>query len=44
MHYLSGAIENPGINKAIIDILEGTMPAFDNRESKYFSQPQARAD
>ncbi len=36
MHYLSGAIENPAINKAIVDILEGTMPAFDNRDSKYF--------
>lgn len=37
MQYISGAIENPVINKAIVDILEGTMPAFDNRESKYFS-------
>jgi len=36
MDYLSGAIENPTINKAIVDILEGTMPAFDNRDSKYF--------
>ncbi len=35
MRYLSGAIENPSINKAIVDILEGTMPAFDNRSSKY---------
>jgi hypothetical protein len=33
--YLSGAIENPKINKAIVDILEGTMPAFQNRDSKY---------
>ena len=37
MNYLSGAIENPEINKAIVDILEGTMPAFTNRDSKYFS-------
>ncbi len=35
MRYISGAIENPNINKAIVDILEGTMPAFDNRDSKY---------
>jgi predicted ATPase len=36
MNYLSGAIENPKINRAIVDILEGTMPAFDNRQHKYF--------
>lgn len=35
MRYVSGAIESPDINKAIVDILEGTMPAFDNRDSKY---------
>lgn len=33
--YKSGAIENPEINRAIVDILEGTRPAFDNRSSKY---------
>jgi len=38
MRYLSGAIENPIINKAIVDILEGTMPAFKNRNSKYHEQ------
>lgn len=38
MKYLSGAIENPMINKAIVDVLEGTMPAFDNRESKYLAR------
>jgi len=37
MNYLSGSIENPKINKAIVDVLEGTMPAFDNRESKYLA-------
>ncbi|MHB1758104.1 MAG: TrlF family AAA-like ATPase [Leptospirillum sp.] len=37
MNYLSGAIENPKINHAIVDILEGTMPAFDNRQNKYLS-------
>jgi len=35
MEYLSGSIENPTINKAIVDILEGTRPAFNNRDSKY---------
>jgi hypothetical protein len=34
--YVSGAIENPVINKAIVDVLEGTRPAFDNRDSKYY--------
>ncbi|DAA87079.1 TPA: hypothetical protein CPT82_00695 [Candidatus Gastranaerophilales bacterium HUM_2] len=33
--YISGAIENPKINAKIVDILEGTMPAFKNREDKY---------
>ncbi|MBI2478992.1 MAG: hypothetical protein HYV60_10285 [Planctomycetia bacterium] len=33
--YASGAIENPAINKRILDVLEGTRPAFDNRDSKY---------
>ena len=33
--YHSGAIENPETNKKIIDILEGTKPAFQNRENKY---------
>ena len=36
MRYETGAIENPSINRAIVDVLEGTMPAFDNRDSKYF--------
>lgn len=33
--YLSGAIENPMINGHVVDVLEGTMPAFNNRGSKY---------
>lgn len=33
--YTSGAIENPAINRAIVDVLEGTRPAFDNRDAKY---------
>ncbi len=32
---VSGAIENPLINKNIVEILEGTFPAFDNRTEKY---------
>ena len=40
MKYLTGAIENPTINKAIVDVLEGTMPAFDKRDSAYFSEVQ----
>jgi ABC-type lipoprotein export system ATPase subunit len=34
--YEAGAIENPIINKHVIDVLEGTRPAFENRDSKYF--------
>jgi ABC-type lipoprotein export system ATPase subunit len=33
--YVSGAIENPEINKHVVDVLEGTMPAFQNRRDKY---------
>jgi ABC-type lipoprotein export system ATPase subunit len=36
--FQSGAIENPVINKAVVDILEGTLPAFDNRRLKYRKQ------
>lgn len=32
--YTSGAIENPEIRKHVIDVLEGTMPAFDLRKRK----------
>ncbi|MDC1205477.1 AAA family ATPase [Candidatus Pacebacteria bacterium] len=34
----SGAIENPDTNKRVVDILEGTLPAFDNRRLKYRKQ------
>lgn len=34
----SGSIENPVINELAVDILEGTMPAFDNRRLKYRKQ------
>lgn len=32
---ISGAIENPAINTKVVEILEGTFPAFDNRTEKY---------
>jgi transcriptional regulator with XRE-family HTH domain len=33
--YTSGSIEHPVINRKIMDVLEGTRPAFENRGSKY---------
>lgn len=33
--YLAGAIENPAINSHVVNVLEGTKPAFDNRRMKY---------
>lgn len=36
--YESGSIENPLINKRIIDVLEGTRPAFDKRDEKYLPE------
>ena len=33
--YAMGAIENPKMNRMLLDILEGTEPAFDNRDAKY---------
>jgi len=33
--YATGAIENPVINHKIVEILEGTEPAFNVRKSKY---------
>lgn len=35
IEYTSGAIENPEIRKHVIDVLEGTMPAFELRRQKY---------
>ena len=35
--YPMGAIESPAINRYLVDVLEGTRPAFDNREAKYFT-------
>jgi ABC-type lipoprotein export system ATPase subunit len=36
MTYTTGSIESPDINKCVVDVLEGTRPAFDNRGSKYY--------
>jgi len=36
--FFSGAIEELRINQAVVDILEGTLPAFDNRRLKYRKQ------
>ncbi|HEV7876742.1 TrlF family AAA-like ATPase [Bradyrhizobium sp.] len=33
--YTCGSIENSVINKHVLDVLEGTRPAFDNRDAKY---------
>ena len=33
--FYAGSIENPRMNAAVVDILEGTLPAFDKRRLKY---------
>lgn len=33
--YVSGAIENSGLNGMVVTVLEGTKPAFENRSRKY---------
>ncbi len=33
--YTAGAIENPAINSHVVNVLEGTKPAFNNRRVKY---------
>ncbi len=42
--FYSGAIENPLINQRIVDILEGTMPAFNMRERKYALSKEQNID
>jgi ABC-type lipoprotein export system ATPase subunit len=42
--YTSGAIENPKINEKIVDVLEGTWPAFRNRSIKYDLFPARAVD
>ena len=39
--FFSGSIEDARINQAVVDILEGTLPAFDNRRLKYRKQYQS---
>lgn len=36
--YCSGSIENPKIRKHVVDVLEGTLPAFELRQRKYFEK------
>lgn len=36
--FFSGSIEDARINQAVVDILEGTLPAFENRRLKYRKQ------
>ncbi len=33
--YVSGSIEDPTITQLIVNVLEGTKPAFDLRDAKY---------
>ncbi|MBN1445456.1 MAG: hypothetical protein JW957_05060 [Candidatus Omnitrophica bacterium] len=35
VRYSAGSIENPATNKRVVDVLEGTMPAFEIRDTKY---------
>lgn len=35
IEYISGSIENPIINAHVVNVLEGTKPAFNNRKIKY---------
>ena len=36
--FFSRSIEEPSINQTVVDILEGTLPAFDNRRLEYRKQ------
>ncbi len=38
--YTTGSIEAPQTNRFVVDVLEGTRPAFDNRGSKYLRAGQ----
>jgi predicted ATPase len=40
--FYSGSIEDTRINQAVVDILEGTLPAFNNRRLKYRRQGRRR--
>lgn len=37
--FLSGAIETDRVNESVVNILEGTFPAFNNRDAKYIRHP-----
>src|SRR6185437_13238635 len=39
--YVSGAIESPRINRYVVNVLEGTKVAFDNRGGKYLKSSGA---
>ena len=36
--FTSGAIESLGINKSVVNVLEGTIEAFNNRDLKYIRE------
>jgi ABC-type lipoprotein export system ATPase subunit len=38
IRYTLGSIENPTTNKKILDVLEGTLPAFQKRDHKYLKK------
>jgi ABC-type lipoprotein export system ATPase subunit len=35
INYVAGSLENPSLNTAVVTVLEGTKPAFNNRSGKY---------
>ena len=35
INYVAGSLENPTLNTAVVTVLEGTKPAFNNRSGKY---------
>jgi ABC-type lipoprotein export system ATPase subunit len=39
--YETGSIEDPDMNNRIVDVLEGTRPAFDLRDAKYLARVSA---
>ena len=43
LSYVSGAIENPEMNQHVLDVLEGTRPAFANRERTYEVSAEQKA-
>ena len=42
LSYTSGALENLEINKHVLDVLEGTRPAFNSRERTYLVSEEPR--